>query len=55
MRGQLCGWCMTGHHKDCKKVVEYYDKKWYCECKECGNNDEGRSSSTDRGTSTDSD
>lgn len=31
----VCGWCMTGFHKDCKKVLEYYDKTWHCGCKEC--------------------
>lgn len=51
----LCGWCSTGFHKDCKPVIEYFGKKWYCHCEKegCGS-DEGRSSSEDRGASDDS-
>jgi hypothetical protein len=26
---------MTGHHKGCLPKLEYYDKVWYCHCKEC--------------------
>jgi hypothetical protein len=29
-----CGWCITGHHSDCKPSVTYYDKTWHCTC-EC--------------------
>lgn len=27
-----CGWCITSHHKDCKRKIEYFDKVWLCEC-----------------------
>jgi hypothetical protein len=23
---------MTGHHDNCKKEINYYDKVWVCEC-----------------------
>ena len=31
----MCGYCMTGHHESCRPVIKYYDKEWYCYCKEC--------------------
>lgn len=31
----MCGFCMTGHHHNCKKELKYYDKVWYCYCKDC--------------------
>lgn len=33
----LCGWCMTGHHDNCKKEIKHYDSLWQCGCKECAN------------------
>jgi hypothetical protein len=27
-----CGFCMTGHHHNCKPVINYYEKTWVCEC-----------------------
>ena len=30
-----CGWCMTGHHENCKPELKYFDKVWYCECITC--------------------
>lgn len=30
-----CGWCMTGHHKQCKPETKYYEKVWQCDCKIC--------------------
>jgi hypothetical protein len=26
---------MTGHHENCKPVLKYYDKEWFCYCKTC--------------------
>lgn len=34
-RSVPCGWCITGHHKDCLPKLEYYEKIWYCGCKTC--------------------
>jgi hypothetical protein len=31
-RKHKCGWCITGHHKNCKVVTTYFDKEWRCEC-----------------------
>lgn len=30
-----CGFCMTGHHENCKAEIRYFDKIWYCGCAEC--------------------
>jgi hypothetical protein len=29
-----CGWCITGHHDQCKDHIVYYGKTWICTC-EC--------------------
>jgi len=29
---RICGFCMTGHHQNCKKTITYYEKVWICEC-----------------------
>jgi hypothetical protein len=29
---RICGFCMTGHHQNCKSVITYYDKIWHCAC-----------------------
>ena len=29
---RICGFCMTGHHWNCKKTITYYEKTWACEC-----------------------
>lgn len=31
----MCGFCMTGHHENCKAEIKYYDKIWYCDCTKC--------------------
>ncbi len=31
----MCGFCMTGHHENCRPVIKYYDKEWHCYCKTC--------------------
>lgn len=30
----VCGFCITGHHDKCKRVVRWYEKEWSCHC-EC--------------------
>jgi hypothetical protein len=30
-----CGWCITGHHVDCKKETAWNETSWSCDC-ECG-------------------
>jgi hypothetical protein len=60
----MCGFCMTGHHENCKPVIKHYDKEWYCYCETCHpdvvsdvdetkeeqeiENDEGKSPSEDK-------
>lgn len=29
---RICGFCMTGHHWNCKKIITYYEKIWVCDC-----------------------
>lgn len=52
----LCGYCMTGHHKECKPVIKYYEKEWYCYCKECHpmllSKQEQKEETDDQGTGT---
>lgn len=33
---RICGYCNTGAHEQCKPKIVYYEKTWYCRCKECG-------------------
>ena len=28
----MSGFCMTQHHDNCNLTIEYYEKKWTCEC-----------------------
>lgn len=28
----LCGWCITGHHSDCRVEVGWYGRVWACGC-----------------------
>lgn len=28
----MCGWCLTGHHDNCRTTSTYYDKTWHCPC-----------------------
>lgn len=30
---RVCGFCMTGHHENCRPEIVYYDKTWLCGCK----------------------
>lgn len=32
-----CGFCMTGHHQNCRPEIKYYEKVWYCYCEICKN------------------
>lgn len=51
----LCGYCMTGHHQNCRPEIKYYDKVWYCYCKECNSmvvsEEETEEESNEQGTS----
>jgi hypothetical protein len=29
---RICGFCMTGHHENCKPLIKWYDNEWYCYC-----------------------
>lgn len=31
----VCGWCLTGDHKNHKPSITYYDQKWECPCTDC--------------------
>jgi len=31
-----CGWCITGHHSECKPTGSYEGKTWTCECADRG-------------------
>lgn len=33
----MCGFCMTGHHENCKPKIVWYDKEWLCYCEKCNN------------------
>ena len=65
----ICGFCITGHHENCKPKISWYDKEWLCHCKKCHpdissevrakeqeiENDEGTSPSEDIEPSGDTD
>jgi hypothetical protein len=33
----ICGYCNSNAHEQCKPKIVFYEKTWYCHCKECGN------------------
>lgn len=28
----LCGWCITGHHDQCRGPIDYEGSTWECVC-----------------------
>lgn len=31
-RPHICGYCITGHHHQCRGVTVFEEKRWVCSC-----------------------